>query len=80
MLIDAGAPVTRQAGVNAMIAAAAAGCTICLDVIAEEAEPVALGLALDAAADVGSVGASSNTSSTSVRRSKRTIFSAARRR
>ncbi len=55
MLIDAGAPVTRQAGVNAMIAATAAGCTICLDVIAEEAEPVALGLALDAAADMGSI-------------------------
>jgi ankyrin repeat protein len=54
MLIEAGAPVTRQAGVYAMIAATAAGCTICLDVIAAEAEPVALGLALDAAADMGS--------------------------
>ncbi len=54
MLIDAGAPVTRQAGVSAMVAASTAGCTICLDVIAEEAEPVALGIALDAAANIGS--------------------------
>jgi ankyrin repeat protein len=54
MLVDAGAPVTRQAGVNAMITATAAECTICVDVLAAEAEPVALGMSLDIAANMGS--------------------------
>jgi ankyrin repeat protein len=54
-LVEAGAPVTRQAGVYAMVNAAVVECSLCIDVLAAEAEPVALGMALDAAANASSV-------------------------
>ena len=55
MLMEAGAPVTRQAGVVAMMNAAIIECSLCIDVLAAEAEPVALGMALGVAANASSV-------------------------
>jgi len=54
-LLAAGAPVTRQAGASALINAAMIECEPCLDMLAREAEPVALGLGLDTAADMSSL-------------------------
>jgi ankyrin repeat protein len=55
LLVEAGAPATRQAGVGALANAAIMDCALCIDVVAAEAEPVALGVALDAAANAGSL-------------------------